>query len=493
MYLKKENGVTLTILVITVIVMLLISSTIIYNTNTHVRMQRLNKLYQDIETINKQIDDYYLRNGELPIFETVYCTKAKLNDLLTENANLKKATLNTASNNLMFNPNDGNDYYLIDLGKLGGIILNYGYGDDYENASKDPSNTSYNEVFIINDITHQVYYPAGVFLNGFMYYSYNMESDANINVTIPEIKTTITGLKHTGKKMSENTVAYDDSNNKVTIPKNFNVAKDSATDADDGIVVIAPDGSEFVWIPVPDITKMYGTTSNGKKLGKLYEFTSDSYTQLNWTEKDGVMELTDTEEYREPDILINKTYGDASENSNRGLDLLKRIVGVTNTSDWQIQLQKEFDEMIDSISNFGGFYVGRYEMSLTDGDSGEQIAQSKKDQLSATAEEKSANTWYGLYQKAKEYGIKNINDIVGSSMIWGSQYDQIMMWMQNSGNGINVASSTPKTGVSYNPGNTTGSEENDKLNNIYDLLGNTWELTLEAYSNYIRVYRRICY
>ena len=257
-----------------------------------------------------------------------------------------------------------------------------------------------------------------------------------------------------------------------------------------------------MWVPVEDPKTMYGTDANGNKLGKLYEFTNanpDNNTAYNWKETDGVMSWTDDEGYREPDILTDPTYGDASTEANRGLNLLKEIVGIEGTvgtddakmlTTWKTQLQNEFNEMIESVERNGGFYVGRYETSLSNG-----VAQSVQGVTSATAASDSANTWYGLYQIEKEYSQRNgIESLVGSTMIWGSQYDQMMIWMQR--NNINVASSTPIQGASGNTGidgnsvGTTGTVETDKLNNIYDILGNGFEWTLEANYTYGRVFRR---
>ncbi|MCI9063891.1 MAG: RNA methyltransferase, partial [Clostridia bacterium] len=178
----------------------------------------------------------------------------------------------------------------------------------------------------------------------------------------------------------------------------------------------------------------------------------------------------------------------------KGIGLLKSIVKLSGTTDneilgkWEKQLQGEFDEMIRSVETNKGFYVGRYECSLTDD---KTKIQSIKGKTSATAAASSCNTWYGLYQKNKEYSLKNekLKDVVGSSMIWGSQYDQMMIWMKK--NGYDVTSTTPKTGVSYNTSQTTGKENDpDVLNNVYDLLGCNSEWTLDAFDTSNRVYRR---
>ena len=179
MYLKNNRGVTLSALAITVIVMLIISSTIIYNTRSKVTESKLNKLYQDLENINGKIDDYYLNYGEIPTL-TKFSDKDTLKSVLSRNASSHSATLNPTE----INPNDGDEYYVIDLEKLDGLVLNYGYGDDYNKVKNNPNSitTEIDEIYIINKVTHQVYYPSGIFVDGYMYYSYNLDNN-KISVT----------------------------------------------------------------------------------------------------------------------------------------------------------------------------------------------------------------------------------------------------------------------------------------------------------------------
>ena len=71
--------------------------------------------------------------------------------------------------------------------------------------------------------------------------------------------------------------------------------------------------NQYVWVPVPDVSKMYGTDSSGKKWGKLYYFaTSSSNANYdattgaypnNWSETNGVIRILDSTGYREPDVL----------------------------------------------------------------------------------------------------------------------------------------------------------------------------------------------
>ena len=273
----------------------------------------------------------------------------------------------------------------------------------------------------------------------------------------------------------------------IPIPQGYNYIKGDKiggaviTDAASGE---EKEGNEFVWVPVDEISKMASTDIGGTDAnrntnyrGVLYNWNTDATgnTAYDWS--------ADSTSYREPANLSSSTEGDEANSS--------KIEGWSSTL-----YQEEYNKMIKSVSQYGGFYVGRYEMSLN---SETKNAESKYGATSATAESTSANQWYGLYNKAKTYAPENASQKVVSSMIWGSQYDAIMNWMKS--NNINVTSTTPTDlsigTTSKNTTRVTGGANNgqtvskDKLSNIYDLLGNSLEWTQEAYNTDFnnRVYR----
>jgi len=314
--------------------------------------------------------------------------------------------------------------------------------------------------------------------------------------------------KNVGKEITKKKVKLlDENNQQIVVPVGFKIKLDSPTLVKDGIVVLAPDKSEFVWVPVENISTMYGIRRvilDGEtkyvKSGKVYTF-SKSGTEIiannyNWIENSGIMRWKDDTSYREPDYLSDPTDGDVvTENTAKGVELLKSIVRLDEENgdiitQWRLLLQNDFDEMIKYVEENKGFYVGRYETSLT---ADSTKVQSKSGELSATASLYSCNTWYGLYQKQKEYSKKNgLGDIVGSSMIWGSQYDQMILWMKESGKDViarignkrNLGKNNAKNAVGK-----TGTTETDKINNIYDLYGNAYEWTLNATGTRSRVRR----
>ena len=230
-------------------------------------------------------------------------------------------------------------------------------------------------------------------------------------------------------------------------------------------------GNEFVWIPVATAvsdTEANGTTNkamaiqqeDGNYRGLLYNFNADgSEVQSKCT--------TTTSSYREPDILT--TY-DNSTGNNNGL--------FTKES-----LQSEYNKMIESVKIYHGFYVGRYELGL-DGSNNPTSRKDGNGVETADAGSSSLKNWYGLYSKSKEYAKESDNKSTVSSMLWGSQYDAMMNWMQENGENVYQGDSSKTNGSS-----ATGSEENDLIKNVFDLYGCHYEWTLEAIRSSNRVRR----
>lgn len=270
---------------------------------------------------------------------------------------------------------------------------------------------------------------------------------------------------------------YIDSNGKTaTIPKGFTVDL-SENIIDNGLVIQGPDKSEFVWIPttineLSQCSQADGTCNleltsnilictkhnNNNIVGKLYDNISNSYI-LGYSGNSG---------RREPAILDRVDTSDAFTIEN---------------------LKSEYLEMAISIAKYKGFYIGRYETSLSDADNSDNgsegtlgTVQSKAGYKPLSVGNTVIKNWYGLYKKQnKTYTGKD--NSVSSSMVWGSQYDRIYNWVLqgNDGNKINESNNAlHNLTSSYITGKATISGKTDKINNIYDLEGNLTEWTLEA-------------
>ena len=121
--------------------------------------------------------------------------------------------------------------------------------------------------------------------------------------------------------------------------------------------------NQYVWIPVEDISKFYGTDANGKSWGKIYNYTTGTNSSstfdevtgtyaLNWSETNGVMSTPSSGSFREPDVL--KTY-------DTPYYLKTYKVSEDSQLDFLLRQQTDFKKMIYSVEKYGGFYIGRYE------------------------------------------------------------------------------------------------------------------------------------
>ena len=295
---------------------------------------------------------------------------------------------------------------------------------------------------------------------------YEIDEDANVSEKIDYSEVVVPTITATGNLANKPNIKEVREGN-IPIPEGYNYIKGDKiggaviTDAASGEEKV---GNEFVWVPVDTLSDMAVPTT-GKDAnnflnyrGVLYNWEKDNTgkTQYDWS--------ADSTSFREPANLDSK-YDSTNMMQN-----------------WNSTLyQEEYNKMVRSVSNYGGFYVGRYEMSINDTS---KNAQSKYGETSATAEKTSANQWYGLYNKAKTYASENADSKVVSSMIWGSQWDAMLRWMKN--NDIDVTGLIPKD---YNQTRITGGANKDKLNNVYDLLGNSIEFTQEAYTTTYRSLR----
>ena len=219
--------------------------------------------------------------------------------------------------------------------------------------------------------------------------------------------------------------------------------------------------------------------------GILYDFEEE-----NGAVKVTAKDYTTTSSYREPAFLTSTSYADGSSYNN---------VGITESS-----LQSEYNEMIKIVEEAGGFWVGRYETSKMSGDKSKDTSETEFIQvIKGTTEGINNVNWYRMYAQQKNYEkhLSKSNN-VKSSMIWGSQWDQIMIWMKNEVNttkgGFYVTNSSGMGNYGNISGVEDGYEDEDNpaatgcfdVRNIYDLAGNVNDWTLEARYTDHRVHRR---
>lgn len=297
--------------------------------------------------------------------------------------------------------------------------------------------------------------------------------------------------------------ANDDENTADDATTNDDTTTDPTTPTQEEINIfnLQKTRNQYVWVPVDDPARIYGVDNKGKIWGKLYDFSNTGRKALNWTETNGIMNITNKIGYREPDVFKGTTDWYFSRYN----------LGVVETKYEMLtkELEQNYYKMIESIKKYGGFYIGRYE---TGGLNGTAVVRKMDIDISR-------NDWKKNYKKCLT--LRGKNTYVKTLMIFGNLWDETLEWLVKSGATISdgtvltyqLIKNTEAFGNYYDTtfkyiaGNAnvpvltevkepkvttmipTGSAEYSKINNIYDLAGNVWDVTIEAHSTGSRVFR----
>ena len=354
-------------------------------------------------------------------------------------------------------------------------------------------------------------------------------TDINNHITIPELAV-LSQFEGEYENIDRGIVIYimkdADGDGKIDTPDWTNKTKMQET------------YDQFVWVPVKnailDLSSTYSglddagirskvqeqinvgkypmaikTNTAGDYIGVLYEFSevtenNTTYVKVTpeslWNPKSTI--------HREPAGLTDSKYGDTETN-------LKQINGILNTSyntptSFESALQSQYNEMVKKVEEKGGFWVGRYETSSMSNSTTENYIASNRIQVSSkrnTTDGINNVTWHKMYAQQKIYSELALENKTTSSMIWGSQYDQIMIWMKEEkssdqapsrgkyyvtngvGKGNYGISGVDDRNSSEHTLASTGSQEIYSIKNIFDLAGNVYEWSLEADNTFERVLR----
>lgn len=226
-----------------------------------------------------------------------------------------------------------------------------------------------------------------------------------------------------GETAAEKSLYTDRNGDTAVIPAQFTVsANEDEQTISQGLVVIAPDGSEYVWIPTtvtPLAIREFGSYFSGS--GSVSDYNDE--TEL-----------------------------------------------------------AEYQKMAESVEKYGGFYIGRYEASkgedglpasrrISENDTAKIWVQFSPQDTTLICEQLYAYNdtiqgffpwganWDTMLQWLVDSGSKTFEDVATDSTDWGNYSDD------NFSEGAR--------------GNTIGQWEEAKSNNIYDLAGNNWEWTQE--------------
>ena len=237
------------------------------------------------------------------------------------------------------------------------------------------------------------------------------------------------------------------------IPIGFTVSdKEGETSINGGLVVYAPDNSEYVWIPVDgiigedgDLNEVNAENIEDRKilLGR-YVFKSDG--------------TVDTTEGTTPTTLG----GQLKISSTDSYYYTEDTTGKGNTV---ATGEKGIDSFIQSVRDNGGYYIARYEASEN---TSTNKADSKYDKT----------VWTNRTQPNASIACQNLYEGVNSDLVNSYAWDTAILFIQKYAD----SDYSRQDGKSINSSKQTTGLSGDIQLNIYDMAGNCREWTTETYS-----------
>ena len=523
---KQEKGITMVALVITVIILLIVTNMLIYNAKDSVHIKALTNLYNDIELLREKVSEYYNEYGKIPA-EIKYTNTSQLSAVLSINndigdfyvidleamkgitlnygkdyGKIKSDTANTDSYTDVYiiNENSHNIFYVegisitddntttvyytdytqpdettIDLRYVDGILIPEGYyyiGTYTDNSGNESIVISPNKDEVI-DTTSETQYiwqkqissietvPDSILLsseqdeeqflksvNHYKGYFRNKNKTTNVDVIYLQIE------ENKWSEVYTKNEKYVDKNGDVAyIPAGFRVSLAEGTnEIRNGLVITdAIDennnstGNEFVWIPVNNFDEFIRE-----------DFGTSPIDQTNFITTEPTLD-----KYYEP--------------SSNG-----KTIDETATENIQ-----EVQNMYKSVKLYKGFYIGRYETGIevdtprtsTSGVTQDPVIKKNKYIYNYIPWRNSlTDETGGAVEKARSM-------YTNSTLCYGVQWDAIMRWISQDRN-INyvLEDSTEKGNYDAN-GNLikSGANEAYQIKNIYDIVGNVAEWTMETY------------
>ena len=259
---------------------------------------------------------------------------------------------------------------------------------------------------------------------------------------------------------------------------------------DNGLVIKDDNNNEWVWVPVEAsvLSSMYETSNDGIALSGDVGVTTKMYTKTTTIGRTGDTTTIsrgtpNTTGWREPDLIVGSDIASYDKEES----YYKTILGYDSPKAMAEAFTRDYANMIASIQKYGGFYIGRYELS-------NEGVQKGKETLTNT-------NWYNLYKRCTTL---NASEKVESKMIWGIQWDLACDFISKKGEQKSIKDSTKWGNYKNSTGNAavmdgetkkngskqvTGYSEYWKANNIYDLAGNCDEWSQEAQGTLYRALR----
>ena len=269
---------------------------------------------------------------------------------------------------------------------------------------------------------------------------------------------------------------YDDGDNIAVIPKGFRVSdNENEQKIETGLVVFDNKDNEWVWIPVEDAHEMYDEIEETALYGSTgVKTTKISKSEIISGNTRGVPGVTWPSKWIEPELVGTDGKGDYA-----------KTAGFKNSVDMATNFVKDYNQMIKSVGKYGGFYVGRYEMT-----------GSLENPTEKSGEVLTNKIWYEFYKACKAFSTPEVE----SRMIWGCQWDEVCLFISRHGDKKDINDSRSWGNYKCSTGNAKITEKNGEkqitgystywsANKIYDIAGNCGEHTQEGQNNRFRATR----
>ncbi len=249
---NNKKGITLVSLSVVIVVILILTSVLIYNVKDSLGTTNLSAMRNDIGNLRDKINEYYAVNGSIPV-KLKYTNTEKINAI--RNAGLISDEIDTG------------DFYIIDLDAIENITLNY--GEDFKQITPtmtEQEASQFTDLYIVNETSQNIFYVEGIKIdNEWFYTDYNAD----------EVDTVAINLRY-----------FDG----VKIPEGFYYKEGTK---DTGLVIEDENGNEFVWVPVDNYNEFIRREgySNGSEQSYLPNCGEADETGIN----DKIVETTTTQ------------------------------------------------------------------------------------------------------------------------------------------------------------------------------------------------------